>query len=365
MHARPAFRRLGLLNGLLIGLALGLGAWGPELLRVVRLPLPLAVPTLLLGLVLLMLLGAIVGWLSARLAHPAATVVLWAIAGVVTILVIAYLPFFGRSLVVWLADSRFWGRVVYPYTLGGTISGLLLGGLMIILVLAVLSLFQNHRLEGLVNEVGERRLPNGRAWLSLLLPLPIVFLASMLTANMITNPSAMAARLTHRAISRAQTYEGDLRQLPPEAGISYGGLRPVQDRIAGPFTLGIADVNAETSIVTVAAHFDSGAWVHCQVINDQLNFCYDAGRMFVDALQGLAAGAPPPTDCNHCTLEATDEAAAWLAEHRAAFGPQPAVSRLASWGNAALMRLEGPDGFAAECWIEGVAPAVLTSCAES
>ena len=37
-HTRPAYRRLGLLNGLLIGLALGLGAWALEIVRVARLP---------------------------------------------------------------------------------------------------------------------------------------------------------------------------------------------------------------------------------------------------------------------------------------------------------------------------------------
>ncbi|HQF69939.1 MAG TPA: hypothetical protein PLH39_01530, partial [Promineifilum sp.] len=65
MHTLPAYRRLGLLNGLLIGLALGLGAWGVEVVRAARLPLPLTVPALLLGILVLTVLGAVIGWLSA------------------------------------------------------------------------------------------------------------------------------------------------------------------------------------------------------------------------------------------------------------------------------------------------------------
>jgi len=41
-HIRQMYRRLGLLNGLLIGLALTLGAWGQDAVRAIGLPLPLA-----------------------------------------------------------------------------------------------------------------------------------------------------------------------------------------------------------------------------------------------------------------------------------------------------------------------------------
>ena len=137
----PVYRRLGWLNGLLIGLALGLGAWGLEIVRVARLPLPLAVPTALLGIVVLAALGAFVGWLSARLARTWLTALLWLGMGVLTSLLIGYLPFYGRTLMVWLAAPRFFGRDVYPNSLGGSNLGLVLGGLVIIILLGALALF--------------------------------------------------------------------------------------------------------------------------------------------------------------------------------------------------------------------------------
>ncbi|MBP8949287.1 MAG: hypothetical protein KBG73_10625 [Candidatus Promineofilum sp.] len=362
-HTRPAYRRLGLLNGLLIGLALGLGAWAPEIVRVARLPLPLAVPTLLFGVLLMVLVGGLVGWLSARIHNTVVTVLLWLAAGVAALLIIGYAPFFGRSAVIWLADPRFFGRHVFPNTLGGTTTGLILGGVLIFLVLGVLGLLQSHRLEGLVHEVGRRRLPNRRVWAALLLPLPIVFLTSLATSSVMSNPAATAAEITHSAILRAQTIEGDLRDVPNVGNTGLLSLRPVQDRLAGPFSLGIAGVDMTTSTVVITANFDSGAWINCRVINDQLTFCYDAAPAYTTGLISLVTGQPLPEDCRGCILQATDEAAAWLAERRAEFGPQPAAERLAQWGNTVLMRVVG-ESITAECWIEGVSPAVLTGCVE-
>ncbi len=184
-----------------------------------------------------------------------------------------------------------------------------------------------------------------------------------MTANALYDPAATAAQLTNRALSRAQAFEGDLRDLPNEAGISYLAVRPVHDLIGGPFALRVVDVNMASAIVTVAAHFDSGQWVHCSVINDQLNFCYDAAPVYVDGLRRLITGEAPPADCHSCRLTATDEAAARQTQHAAAFRPQPVVAREAQWGNVALLTVSG-DGQTAECWVEGATPPVVTSCAE-
>ena len=64
---QSGFRRLSLLNGLLIGLAFGLGAWGPEMLRVARLPVASYLPTLLLGMGLVV---ALCGFVSSPPAPP-------------------------------------------------------------------------------------------------------------------------------------------------------------------------------------------------------------------------------------------------------------------------------------------------------
>lgn len=363
--ALPFYHRLSLLNGLFIGLALGLGAWGTEIWRITRLPVTAYLPALILGLGLAVVLGGLTGWLTGRIARTPVTVILWAAAGIVFMLILSYLPYYGRSLTVWLADSRFWGRAIFPFILDATPSSLVLGGFFIILTLAGLGLVQNYRLENLASEMSHRGRLSGRGWLSLFLPLPIVFLVSMVTHNTMANPAATAAELTNRAITVAQSYEGDLRELNLGDGISYAALRPVQEMIGGDFSLSVVDVNPLTSTVIVGADFAGDAWIYCRVINNQLSFCYDAERPIFEGLRSLITGEPPPEECRGCVLRASDEAAAWLIERRDLLGADPVLERAAQQGSHMLMRITGDGGYRVECWIEGVGPTELTSCREA
>lgn len=362
-HTTHAYRRLSTLNGLLIGLAVGLGAWGAEALEIARLPVRAYLPLLLAGIALAGLAGALVGWLTGRIARTPITVVLWAALGMLFMLLLSYLPYQGRTLGVWLADGRFRGRDVYPFALEATTTALLLGGFFIILALAGLGLVQNYRLEQIAAEKGRGGRLSGRGWASLLLPLPLVFLASMVTYNTMANPAAAAAEVVHRAIPVARDYEGDLRELNLGDGISYAALRPVHEMLRGDYTLSIVDVNPLTSTVVVGADFPvTGAWVYCRVINGQLSFCYDASPPYTHGLRALVTGEPPPEGCRGCVLQPTDGAAAWLDEYRARFGPDLSIERIAQQGSHVLMRVGGDD-LTADCWVVGVAPMRLTECA--
>ncbi len=364
-HRRPIYRRLSLLNGLLIGLALSLGAWGVELWRIARLPVAGYMPSLLLGAAVVIVLCSLVGWLTGRAANTPFTVILWGATAVAATLVLGYLPTYGRTLAVWLTEPPFRGRVVYPYTLEGTPTGMILSGLLLIVVLVILAVLQSYRLEQIAVETSQRGRLNGRAWLALLLPLPFVFLAGFATQNAMANPSSTAIALTHHALSVAQTHDGDLRMLELNDGISYAALQPVRDLIGGDYILNLVDMNPLNSTVIVGADFDSGAWVYCRVINDQLSFCYDASPAYTVGLRSLITGEPLPDECRGCALQSTAEAAAWLAERRARFGPDPRIERVAQQGSHVLMRITAPDGRAADCWIEGVTPTRLVECRDA
>lgn len=362
----PLYRRLSTLNGLLIGLAVGLGAWGSEAARVARLPMTGYLPLLLAGIGLLAALGALVGWLTGRIARTPLTVVLWTLTGMAFMLILSYLPYQGRTLSVWLIDSRFRGRDIYPFTMEATTTALLLGGFFIILALAGLGLVQNYRLEQSVLHAGRGGRLSARGWVSLLLPLPLVYLAGMVTYNAMTNPAASAAQLVHRAIPVARDHEGDLRTLELGDGVSYAAFRPVHEMLrGGDYTLSVVDVNPLAATVVVGVDFPAtGAWIYCRVVNNQLNFCYDASLPYTQGLRSLVTGTPPPEGCLACVLQATDEAAAWLDGHRAGFGPDPTIERLARQGSHVIMRVTG-DELTADCRIEGITPMRLTECSEA
>lgn len=363
-HQRPIYRRLSMLNGLLIGLALGLGAWGMEMWRIAQLPVTSYLTSLLLAVGLVVVLCGLVGWLTGRLNRTPVAVILWGITAVICTLILGYLPYYGRTLAVWLADSRFWGRVVFPYTLEGSPTGIILGGLLIILMLVILGFIQSYRLEHISLEANPRGRLSGRGWVSLLLPLPLVFLAGMVTQSVMANPAAAAIGLTNQAVVIARDYEGDLRTLERGDGISYAALQPVKDLLSGEHTLSIVDVNPLNATVIVGVEFADGGWVYCRVINDQLSFCYDASPAYTVGLRSLITGEPLPDNCRGCALRATDDAAAFLEARRDRLG-DPAIERVAQQGSHVLMRATGDEGFAVECWIAGVTPTQLESCVET
>ncbi|MEZ4518972.1 MAG: hypothetical protein R3C44_19840 [Chloroflexota bacterium] len=359
----PIYHRLGLLNGLLIGLALATGAWGIEAIRVFRLPVRLYLPTLILGMVVVTLLGAFVGWLTSRIAKTAITVPLWLVVAVITVLIINYLSYYGRTFIVWLADPRFWGRDVYPYEISSMISGVIVGGFLIYVVVGMLALLQGYRLENMVGNLGGKTRLNRSAWFSLLWPLPFVFLAAYFTRSSLFDPAAIAASVTNNAIETVQTYEGDLTQLGIQEGVNYDALRGVQDQIQGPYSLNLAEISPANTSVTVTANFDNGSWIYCRLINDQLSHCFDASPVYTVGLQSLLTGQPVPEDCRGCVPRFEDES---LPDQLLALGQElggsVTVEREAQWGGHVLMRATGANGQVAECWFEGITRTYLTDC---
>lgn len=359
----PLYRRIGLLNGLFIGLALGLGVWGLEALRIISLPFQLYLPTLALGIVLVTIICALAGWLTARAGRTWLTVLAWFGAAVVCMLFIGYLAYQGRTLLVWLADGRFWGREVYPNVLGGTPGGLILGGFLIILVLLVLGLVQGYRLENITNNLGGKTRLDGRAWFALLLPVPFVFLAGLITKNVMDDPAAQAGQIAYQVIERVNSYDGDLDQLSRQEGINYAALTGVRDEISDDYTLGIGEVSPANSTVAIVADFANGAWVYCRVVNAQMNFCYDASLPYTIGLRSLLTGEPLPDPCRGCLPQNASDWRAWLSDQGERLGPEPRIERLAQWGSHVLMRAESASGDEAiECWFEGITRVNIAAC---
>jgi hypothetical protein len=268
----------------------------------------------------------------------------------------------GRTLTVWLADRRFWGLPVYPFTVGPLIAPVL-AGFFVILVLLFLAVLQNYRLEATGREVNEHGRLQIRAWLQLLLPLPAVILAGMVTRNVIGDPSAQAVQAVHQAIQRTLAYDGDLFELGLREGLNYSALNAVRDQLSPGYTLAIGGLEPEASITYVVAHFDNDAWVNCRLISDYLSFCFDAAPPYAIGLASLITGEELPEDCFGCLPQVSEEWRPWLRSKGANFNGPPQIRRLAQWGGYVLMRAES-DGYALDCWFSGISPVRLNSCEE-
>ena len=352
--------RLGLLNGLLVGLALALGVWAPDAIQLSSSHLQLVYPPLLLGLVSLLLLGGLSGSLTAWAGKPWAGILIWLAGAGLMILVLGHLPYEGRTVVQWLADRRSWGLPVYRFDEAAG-QGMMIAGFFILLLLGFLGLVQSFRMEGIAGETTEDGRLGGRGWFLMLLPLPFVAAVGLVADGLINKPTRTAPLLVHEAIRTGRTYEGDLFALSLETGVNYNAIAAVRDQMSREYRLSIGSVDQDT--VFVVALFNSGAWINCRVLADQLTFCYDASQPYIRGFSALLLSGQTPEDCPACSIRVDGDLRDWLLARSDSFAGSPRVSRLAQWGSYVVMSAESSAGdYALECRFRGMSPVALETC---
>lgn len=355
-------RNLGSLNGLLIGLALALGVWGWETVKLAEVPIPLQYPSLVFAPVMLIIVYSLTGKITGRLEKTGLVMLVWLVTAVLSTFLIAYQPTLGRTLTVWVADRRFWGLPIYPFTID-SLAAPILAGFFLILVLLLLAILQNYRLEAVSREVNEKGHLQFRAWLLLFFPLPFIVVAGMITRDVVGDPSAQAVQIVHQAIQVGRTYDGDLFALGLREGLNYAALQGVREQMSANYTLGIGRIDPAASLTFVVAHFDNGAWINCRIISEYLSYCYDAAPPYTVGLTSLITGEEPPDTCLGCLPQLNDQWRDWLRSRGDNFSNRPQVRRLAQWGGYVLMRAEA-ESYTLECWFSGISPVQLDSCEE-
>ncbi len=365
VQARRQSLKLGLLNGLFVGLALALGVWTSDAISLGLSHVRMVYPSMLLGVLALAFLGGLAGWLAAWVVRGWAGAGIWLVAGVLMVRVIGLVPYHGRSLTVWLADSRSRELPIYPYSEAAGV-GLWLAGFFILLVLVILGLMQPYRLEGMSSEADDRGRLGGRGWFLLLLPLPLLAGVGLVADSMVNQPLRVAPQLVSEAIETGRTYEGDLFALGLERGVGYQAIAGVREQMSENYTLSIGSVDLGVSdTVMVVADFDNGAWINCRVASGQLSFCYDASLPYMQGLSAVITTGEVPADCPYCKFSVSDDWRAWLRDRGEQFGGTPTVTRTAQWGPYVLVQAKSPDGdHALECLFEGLSPVRLDRCWE-
>src|SRR5262249_51070701 len=152
--------------------------------------------------------GLVAGALAGRLTHPLLGALAWLAAAVAILFVTGHLPYDGASWLAWLADPRFAGLPIYPYDTGGQ-GRLVVGSLAPALVLTGLGLVQDTRVEAIHGTLERGRL-SARAWLLLLLPLPLALGAGLAADNIILRPLREPLGQVAAIIQQTRAYSGDL-----------------------------------------------------------------------------------------------------------------------------------------------------------
>jgi len=359
-------RRLGLWNGLLLGLALALGAWASDAIFLAISRVQWVVyPALFLGSLILLFLGGVGGWLAAGVGRAWASLLIWLVIGSLMTWVIGHTPYEGRSLMVWLADRRSWGLAIYPFNETAATAAVL-AGFFILLLLGVMGLLQPYRLEGLVAEADEQGHLQGRGWFLLLLPLPLAVAVGLIADHMVNRPLRLAPQLVHQAIHTGRTYPGDLFELSRRTGLNYNAISAVRQQMSRRYSLSIGPVDlGVVDTIWVIADFDNGAWINCRVVAEQLSFCYDARPPYLQGFPAFITSGQMPADCPECAFAADKEQREWLQARSGMFRGPPRVARLAQWGSYVLLQAESSAGdYAIQCLFSGANPVHLERCWE-
>ncbi len=361
---RPVYYKLAAINGILIGLFVSLGVWGVQIYSLRDLPITPKYGSILLAAALVMILCGFTGWLTARIARTAVTLLLWAVTAVITSFIISFQPFQIRTLVVWLSNREFWGLNVYPFIDFSLLSfiGITVAGFFVVLAIFLLAIFQDYRLSNLLAEAGDGRWSTP-VWKALLLPMPLVFFAAFLTTQIMGDGSWQAIPLVHEAIEVSRAYDGDLFELGLSQGVNYNALKGVRQQLSPDYTMTLSEIDPVSLTTNVVATFANGGWINCRVVNEQLSYCYDMSPPYTSGLAGLLAGKTEPADCRDCFPNPEPEAQAWIDAYGHIFANSPTITRQAQFGSYVIMKVASEDGSqTAKCFFQGVSNVRLIHC---
>lgn len=355
-------RRLGLLSGGLTGLAFAAGLWGPDAVGLWQAHLALWYPPMLAAAAGLVTLGALAGWLAARIGRTLLGALIWLIAAILVMFIAGHLPFEGRTLLAWLADRRFWGLPIYPFDSTAQ-ARLVVGSFFPALVLAMLGLVQDYRLESIRSSLNAQRL-SARAWLLLLLPLPVVFGVGLMADEIVNRPLREPVTQVAQIIATGRNATVDLDALSQQTGINYSAIVGVRSELSDRFELLLGEIDLGDEQMVVVAHFDNGAWINCSVLAGRVSFCSDAQTSYTNGLQILLAGRDIG-QCQDCQMAVSADWQAWL-RVRGRLTGTPQITRLAQQGSYVLMRAANPgSGYAVDCMFRGNSTVTLLSCQEA
>ncbi len=362
---RSRYLRLGLLNGAVIGLTLGLAAWLPGIIQLQGTSVPLLIWGVVVGLIVLGLIGAVAGMLAVWFRYAAAAMGVWLVAALLQTVVIGRLPYDGWTWLIWVSDSRFRGLAIYSFGEAARLR-MFMAGFFIVVLLTLYGLLQPIRMEGLGSEIDPRSGLTPRGWFLLLIVMIPVAGAGLAAHSIVMKPVLTPLSVVAEVINTGRAYQGDLFELSRNSPYNYNAIAAVRDRMDGPFTLQVGEIEPEAaSMTTIVAEFANGNWFNCLVIADKLSHCYDASPPYLQGFPALLLTGSIPEDCPSCIIHVEDDQAQWLAERQGNWGSNLTVARVVQRGSAVVMTAHSKtNNYAIECLLQGISPVKLVSCQE-
>lgn len=280
-------RHNGLFFGLFAGLWFVCGVWALDALLLYRAhgDLPWVKP--LLGFPIVVALGGLAGWVTARLKKAPLGALTWLVAGVAMVWSASHVPFQGVSLAVSLLNRDLVGVKLYPFAEIAQYRMFVLYFLTGFLF-ALGGLFQTEFAEGATRSSNQTRR------FLILMSCIIVFLpAGLLVDDMINQPLRRPILAVNEMIETrlAERQSGATPGSDPQ--ISTRPLVPLESVVERPYRLILGNFDP-LSFDEAAVYMDfSGEWGTCSVLINTPMVCWSSAERYLSRLECLVHSGSP------------------------------------------------------------------------
>ncbi len=326
-------QRIGLAFGVLMGFAFVLGAWGSDAIEMWQASAQLPWLRLVLGVVLVVPLAGLVGWLVAWSDNALVGLVAWLGAGVLFSYWAGHIPYELVSWVVGRINPDFQDLPIYPFNesaltrlwMAAALSGVLfgIGGALQTMVVDTASTTSNA----------------GRRLVTFLVCIPFFVGAGILTDMLIQRPLRQPLVVVNELIQLALDTEGQPVDKDLARSMHLGALKSVSHLLHQPRRLIMGDYDLDTlESGRVLVDFN-GDWVRCWVVAGQPSFCQLSSDFYGDAFTCLWETAGQGRE--GCQVKLGEEAQKWFADWQAQGGEpwsiKPNIQVRSQYGAVALL----------------------------
>lgn len=370
-ETRQLFRTTGILYGLLFSLSFALFTWGYDTLRLLNASSASYTWTkLLLGLPLVLPIGALVGRLATLSSSAAVSIALWAITCGLFGILAGHLPFDGYNLATWLTEPRLWGVEAFHFSYAAQVRTTLIV-LTLCILGAVVGGIQSWLLEWVWDHAtpkrnGGHKLSKG-TWLIFLITLPLALLPAWTVNNLLYNPLSIpqqrVAQLIEKAVNNSAT-------LNPET-LDYRTIRPYLDAISEHYVTHFVSFGIDTESwysAYVDVGFDNGLVLRCSVSGETVVHCDDFSQKLSnwmgDLIHAGITGEQRWADDRMKLLLVDEPVLTWLRDYGDQLSETYTLTRTGQQGPWIFMTAQFDTGFGMRCRFQGAPQVRVERCEE-
>jgi hypothetical protein len=353
---RRFIRTAGAAYGAVVAIVFALAVWGQDVAALRDASSMPGWQHLAYGLIILLPLGSLVGWLSASARWSAFTIGWWIIGVGLMAWLAGRLPYEGLSFVARLGDPYPPPYPMYPISVAaagfaafsaviGALAGLFVG----LLSMAALDRAWDYSTK--------RHRLGVRSVLALFLCAPPLIVAGLMADFQINSSLRTAFVEVDHVITVASDPATDLTR----ARLPY--MQSFRDQLSPNYTLRRVQSSAEQTTFVIDAQFDSGLLIRCPFGYGNVFICSNLGQATHDWMSQLMTVGH--TTCTGCDVRVARDTRSWLAATLPTLGQLREVRLLAHQGGWLYQRATFDSGRRIDCRFEGGRPARVDLCIEA